>query len=233
MFLDLAERKSLFACVIVCGSIAKNDIVPGWSDIDIVCLPRDEVDASAAMNEVRGLLSQVRTAFELSIGIDLVYPRELLATSRLCGRPLSMTYEVAQYGQFYFCSDPFEGIQPLGASMEIIRRERLPLALAELHNWRRTYLGDSSSRESIYAGVRSALKILKVIVAPYLGVSFTHEEDFEHLSPSIDPGLIRAFRSAIDIRKNWPNDDGRNLFHSVETALLRLDATKVAKAITA
>lgn len=201
-----ASKTKLFDAIVVCGSLVKNDIISGWSDLDIVCIAKTHAPRARTLTATARICDQLTNLHSIGIGLDLTWRDEFDRTSRIGGRPLAMTYEVAQYGEFHINRSPFSTAQPEGALHTTLQRERIPLALAELHNWRRVAMQTPHpDRTSAALSIKTLLKLLKISVAPYAGHRFTHQEDLAFLPEGLPHEIREAFTMAVNARLNWPS----------------------------
>src|SRR5690349_9105924 len=106
-FVALAIEADVFDSVIVCGSLVKDDVVPGWSDLDLVCIAKDRISKRETLRATAKIYEFLTNTYHIGIGLDLAWRNEVDHSYRIGGRPLAMTYEVAQYGEFYINDQPF------------------------------------------------------------------------------------------------------------------------------
>jgi hypothetical protein len=204
-FIELADKANIYDSVIVCGSLIKSDVVTGWSDLDLVCIASDSADKGDTIAVTAHIYQTITAAYHIGLGVDLTWRGEFDRSSRIGGRPLAMTYEVAQYGEFHFNDAPLSSAEPISQMRPALKRERAPLALAEIHNWRRASFQSSALSSELRAAmaVKTLLKLLKILVAPYNGTRFTHSEDLSVLKECVPLTMHQAFEAAIEVRANW------------------------------
>jgi predicted nucleotidyltransferase len=166
------------ADVVLCGSTVKDDIVPGWSDLDIVVVTRGEYVTSEELERTRAAIEAAHRVARIGIGIDLAGQRGLRAEGRIGGRPLAMTYEVGRYGEALVGENRLLALAPSVAALRArIGIDAWPHILAELHNWHRYYCDASAGMDSatLYAtSIKTWLKVLKHLVEPDTVPPFTH-----------------------------------------------------------
>lgn len=199
-----AADPQLVSSVVLCGSTAKNDIVPGWSDLDIIIVSVSEWPNRDLLVHVRDVLSRATAQAPIGVGIDVAGRALLRSRGRIGGRPLAMTYEVAQYGEILFGETPFDSIPPLESVRREIIQDAWSLTLAELHNWQRYYCTRASDQptDTLANSIKTCLKLLKHAVEPDTVLPFTHEsylEAFEEKSAGAD--VAELFRTAVRSRR--------------------------------
>lgn len=208
-----AFAKSSVTSVVLCGSTAKDDLVPGWSDLDIVVVSGCEHTTVAEMNVARDAIEAAWAFAEIGVGIDLSGIRGLRQEGRIGGRPLAMTYEVAQYGKILFGTDALNQLPPpLEVRSAQIAIESWPLILAELHNWQRTYChthGESQSNGLYAATIKVWLKVLKHLVEPDTRLPFTHQSYLDVFSEkNTDLSALRKVLGlAVACRAGYATED--------------------------
>jgi predicted nucleotidyltransferase len=209
---SLVEALGATPCVcavIVCGSLAKGDLVPGWSDLDLIVATdaeRSNTDILRLLAYAVGLTNNIA---QVPIGLDIVYLSEFRMTRRIGGRPLMMTFEVAHYGETRYGIN-FLRDQPYTASArEAVEAEREPLIAAEIHNWRRGYVARSAdrlakSRDWLFECAKAVLRLMQCETGPNLITPLSYEavlDRFRDMRPTSD--VIPAFEAAINVRRRW------------------------------
>lgn len=215
VYRELATRcaAALGACggvtsVVACGSLVKDDIVPGWSDLDLVTFV-DAVEPTEVLKAIRMALRTASDGVSIGIGMDVVPTRAFLETGRLGGRPLAMSYEISRYAEKYWGADVLGRLPALTEPVAAhIREESALLQRAELHNWTREFvLGPDRELEPLgwlATCVKTALKLLKHEVEPDTHSPFTHAsylEAFRSHRPSAAGEDL--YRWAVEARATW------------------------------
>lgn len=193
------------ASIVLCGSLAKGDIVEGWSDIDIIIFTAGYPDLEF-MDQIKFAFAQATIGFTIGLGVDLVVDEEFFRTKRLSGRPLMMTFEVSSYGLISFGENFFKDISLSESQEKEIAFERKTLIMSEIHSWRRRYLfsNEESIVRQLFSSTKSLLRILQSEVGPSLERPINTETNLtkfknKYLShPALD-----AMRIAVDIRREW------------------------------
>ncbi len=190
--------------IVLCGSLVKETVVPGWSDIDLVIF----VD-HLCPELYPGIRRAVRRATErarIGVGIDLVVEKEFKATQRLCGKPLAMRYEVADYGLVKFGDNPFARCRISREVQSRINYESILEISSLVHNWRRRLLAKKNLFSLHYLAecVKNSLKILKFESNILIERPYTYENAYKIVANeySLHPSL-RMFEAAIQVRRSW------------------------------
>lgn len=160
--------------VILCGSTVKDDIVPGWSDLDVVVISSENWVTTAELDAAREAIEAASSHAQIGVGIDLGGRHLLTTEGRIGGRPRAMTYEVARYGEALVGGNDLLLAPPLADLAAELRVESWSGALAELHNIHRYYCTTRDDEALLRESVKSWLKILKHLVEPNTQPPFTH-----------------------------------------------------------
>lgn len=192
--------------VVLCGSLVKSDIVPGWSDLDIIAFIHHSADCQAALQKTRSALFDARGSIRIGLGVDLVCEDQFESTNKICGKPLAMTPEVAAYGETAFGRDPFRSFHYDETVEEQIDHECPVIVAAQVHDWRRAFLAHRPGgliEWSAYC-VKAALKLMKLEAGPNLEAPFTHHGTLEKLTVRCPnhPALF-GFVEAVEMRRDW------------------------------
>ncbi|MDC8985086.1 hypothetical protein [Mycobacterium marinum] len=222
-FLAAAISLGFLDSIAICGSLAKDDVIPGWSDLNIVCIARGDAPRGETLGELNRIVKDLTERTAIGIGFDLVWRTEFDRSSKIGGRPLAMTYEVAQCGEFHINPAPFAAAAPMHTVLEQLRQERAVLLLAEMHNWRRACFADDEPETNKLA-VKTLLKMLKQCVSPYPGSCFTHAADLTRLPRDIPDIAREAFMMAVETRATWGQN--RDIDHA-RSAILSLLLTEI------
>ncbi|MEO9801912.1 MAG: nucleotidyltransferase domain-containing protein [Reichenbachiella sp.] len=213
------SKIDFISSIVVCGSLAKNDIVPGWSDIDLILFLESSHRSIDQLDVIKAKIKSASKEYRIGIGLDITYIDEFLTTNKICGRPLMMTYEVKHYGKIEFGLNYFEKIEEIKLVSNSIEIERKPLILAELHSWRRIY---TFSKESIppnkwlFECSKSLLRIMQIETGPNLIRPLNSESVLRKLLKKdfLSKDQKIAFSTAVEIRKNWIDYKNRSFIDS-------------------
>jgi predicted nucleotidyltransferase len=118
-FSELSSVESL----VLCGSLAKGDLVPGWSDIDFIVFCHDAAITLDFMEKASEILLDP-TCKRIGIGIDFCETADFRKRMKIGGRPYMMTFEVAQYGQRKWGPDPWVGMEYGDRQRGLVEMER-------------------------------------------------------------------------------------------------------------
>ena len=201
------EATGLVDALVVCGSVAKMDVVQGWSDLDLVAFC-NQTDRLRRLDAVAHALSEASRDIRIGIGVDVVFLDQFRRTYRLGGRPIAMTHEVAEYGLLEFGESPWLGIPP--RNLTRIAQEAAIARAEEVHNWRRAYI--VSRREGVLAGDRdwlarctkTLLKLLKYESDDLPGPPYTYGASLDRLVATRPHHVsLPSFRKAVETRARW------------------------------
>lgn len=196
-------------CVLIAGSVAKGDVVSGWSDLDIVVFYTAHPDPRFLFSEIRGALQPLRERYAIGLGIDIVSLEDFRATKRLGGRPLAMTFELAQYAISMFGPNPVSGSVPESADLDIIRLERTLGIAVEIHNWRRRAVSSppnvASHTDTAKLAIKSWLRILKYDSNLYAKRPYTYQAALDSVKQygAGDDATLNAYCRAVEMRRQW------------------------------
>jgi hypothetical protein len=201
---DLSSIEAVVS-IVLCGSLAKLDLVPGWSDIDLLLFLGP---SGAQLHSLNQVSERVRSV-SLPLGLDIVSYKEFSRTKQLGGRPYMMTYEVAHYGRLLYGPWPFDAVGYDEAARLRVEHERPLLMRAELHSWRRGWCRrDEPERDSVlwlFETTKVLLRLLQITTGPNLSAHMGARASLELLR-TMHPyhSLIAQFERAVAIRANWP-----------------------------
>lgn len=202
----LSSLKNI-SSIILCGSLAKNDVVPGWSDIDLIVFLKDNVNGIRDIQLIKESLNTVAPKYEIGIGLDIVYEKEFELTKKICGRPYAMTFEVAQYGITKLGKNYLEDIVYTRSDEELVGFERKLLIASEIHSWRRRFVladADPGSIDHLFNVSKSLLRILQIEAGPYLKKPISCLallDRYKDLRGEND--LTKAISLAVSVREKW------------------------------
>jgi hypothetical protein len=194
--------------LLLCGSLAKGDAQEGWSDIDLVAVEdaQDRAPSLAFLQAVNHTLARASAVAPIGIGIDCASAVGIVTTGRIGGRPLAMTYEVAQYARVLRGSNVLREAPPLSTNIARIVAESTLLIEAELHNWRREYVYtvDHDSVDWLAQCVKTLLKLLKRVVEPHTVAPYTLASYVDVLKTKAPMDhRLTAFSHAVETRASW------------------------------
>lgn len=177
----------------------------GWSDLDLVVFLHNLAKSSDFLQKMRRAIAEGKGDIRIGIGIDLVYTDLFSKTRRFGGRPLAMTFEVAGYGKVMYGPNPFNGLVLTDGIRKSIEYDRVQSIRAELHNWRRSFIGSEPSiNQALQRSTKTLLKLLKHETDPNLKGPYTYDAAYEHaVAAGLPPDKLRLFYQAVEHRKNW------------------------------
>ena len=224
---DALSATRVVSSVVACGSLVKGDIIPGWSDLDLIVFLEPDTDPLVALESARISILRARGDIEIGIGFDVVGHDDFLQSKgRIGGRPLAMSYEVARYGRALMGVNPFHSVDLEIPDAEQIGRERVANVRAELHNWRRDYLEGSytnATPRALAHATKTLLKLLKHETAPDPAPPFTYEAALSYLRvDAATHSADEAFAAAVRTRRDWNMlTDTDTVFRTLVGALSR------------
>lgn len=204
----LAELPSVDA-IVLCGSLIKDTLVSGWSDLDIIAFFNESASRRDVLRSVRAQLQQARGDVLIGIGVDVVFSKDFKLSNRLGGRPLAMTFEVAGYGQLVSGASPFVNLPRTKEILEAIEYDRKQAIRAELHNWRRAYVKEiddvSGATDWLARCIKTALKLLKYETDPNFDGPYTYDAALARATSAglLPEDTMGGFQAAVAARKNW------------------------------
>ena len=203
-----AKLKSIAAVdsITIAGSVAKGDVVPWWSDLDILIFYSSAADPLLVLDNIRAALNPLHQQFAIGLGCDLVATDDFEVTRRLGGRPLAMTFELAQYAKTTYGPNFLQGLRPNSHDLELIRLERALGIAVEIHNWRRRVVASDEALpiEKLKRDVKSMLRILKYESNPEFVAPYTYQAALHTVERhGVDFHTLRAYRTAVQIRRDW------------------------------
>ena len=193
--------------IILCGSLAKGDIIPGWSDVDIIVILKDRVGGTKDLINTKEALSAVSSNYNIGIGLDIVYKEEFVRTRKFNGRPLAMTFEVSKYGITKYGKDFLKDIEYNDYYKNLVDIERKSLLASEIHSWRRNFVfkkDELGSLRFLFYTCKSLLRILQIETGPNFSKPincFNSLQKYKSLNKPEECILI--MENAVEIRKNW------------------------------
>lgn len=154
--------------LVLCGSLAKDDLIPGWSDVDLIVFINADPSRIQVLQRVRSAMLEAKGDLNIGIGLDVVYTDLFLKSRKFCGRPYMMTYEVVQYGEVLYGDDLLSDIQYDGLARRRIELERPTLIASEIHNWRRLFVfnPNEQSIDFFFHTTKAMLRLLMFNASP-------------------------------------------------------------------
>ncbi|MCC2695327.1 nucleotidyltransferase domain-containing protein [Nodularia sp. LEGE 04288] len=156
--------------LILCGSLIKNTLTPGWSDIDIVIVVKNESDVinlSIYQGIAQGI-AEVERLYGIPVGIDLITSNEIPGKNilhKILGRPINLTYQMLTYSHILYGEDILSNIPDPNTNLMILEQYLAILSCA--HNYRRFCCQnavDGIDRKYFLSIIHYGLKILFKIV---------------------------------------------------------------------
>ncbi len=190
--------------IVMCGSVVKGSLVPGWSDLDIVLIMNGYNLNLSDLEKIKKAIELAKNFINIGIGLDVVGYSQFIRDNKFGGRPLAMTIEVAAYGEVVFGKSPFvNDLSPNQFTERLIQEKRIGI-LAEIHNWRRSYLLRKKDIDYSFLAytVKTLLKILTFEAGPKTKAPFTYEGALEIIRQVGYPEL-NHFIQAVTTRANW------------------------------
>lgn len=191
--------------VVLCGSLTKQTLVPGWSDLDVIVLTEDKAMADG-LRRIGEVIGKAQARWPVPVGADVVSCSAFARSLRFGGRPLAMTFEVAASGCVAAGEDVLSAVKwdpsLLGAVADDVAR----LIPAELHNWRRWLIACGAHDDDVNAlrrNVKTCLKLAKYESDPALEPPFSYEQAVESLRQRHHSGPVDVWALAADTRANW------------------------------
>lgn len=195
--------------VVLCGSLIKDTLVPGWSDLDIIVFLRGASKVSQTLLEIGESLRALQCHTRIPVGIDIVLEDAFTATFRFGGRPLAMTFEVAGYGKTVYGVDFLSSIKWEDRMTDMVLADREKLIAAEIHNWRRWVIastGQPLDSEMLARNLKTCLKLAKYESDPNIEPPYTYDGCVKRLEDIGAPdNKLQIWNLAVRTRKNWLN----------------------------
>lgn len=196
------------SAIVLCGSVAKDDIVTGWSDLDLIIFHPRVPRPLEYLRQVQNALVEAIGERRIGIGLDVVNEEEFARTHKLGARPLYASYDIGRYGRVLAGADPFGSLPPLELMSEAIIAERRLFIAAELHNWVRAFLW---RRRDVAADIswlgyctKTLLRLLLYETGPLMSAPFTYDGALVRLSTSLPSHpALGALREAVVVRRQW------------------------------
>jgi predicted nucleotidyltransferase len=124
--------------IILCGSVAKHSVTPGWSDIDLIIVTSDHLEPRI-YDEIRDCTQRIIRSYNVGIGVDVLSVNELRELFRgipkILGKPIKMAYDLRRYSQVLYGEDLFVGLPRLNFNLMFLEEYFNILSLS--HNFRR------------------------------------------------------------------------------------------------
>jgi predicted nucleotidyltransferase len=206
--IEVIQENENVCSIVLCGSLAKSDVVPGWSDIDLIVLLNERTGGVSDLSDIRVRLSEISKDYVIGVGIDLVYKEEFRKTTKLAGRPYMMTFEVASYGITKYGENFLEAISYSPDYSELVEIERKFLLASELHSWRRNFVFgkyDVGSIDFLFNVCKCLLRILQIETGPNLIAPINSESNLaKYKDIKGESEYYSVLEIALSVRKEWP-----------------------------
>jgi hypothetical protein len=138
----LCKLKDQVFSLIYCGSYIKGTIIPGWSDLDVLLIIKNDTDQidNHIILSIQDIIIQSLETYHIGIGLDLFTQQQLPQPPfyKFLGRPASMTFEVAKYGKIIHGHDILKPINEVTPNRLYIILEEFYQIQSIWHNFRRT-----------------------------------------------------------------------------------------------
>ncbi|MDA8586763.1 nucleotidyltransferase domain-containing protein [Rhodobacteraceae bacterium] len=193
--------------IVICGSFAKDTLVPGWSDIDIIYFVEDQKSPINTYRKIGKVVRTLQMDRPILVGLDIASSREFQKTWKIGMRALGMTFEVAGSGKTVFGDCLMEQVVWNEKYRLQIKTEATNLMRAHLHEWRRWYINtsiDYESNDHLRKNVVTCLKICKLSTDPNLQAPFSYEQCVNVMRGNGNPEAETNILSlAVETRRNW------------------------------
>ena len=208
--------------VILYGSMAKNSIIPGWSDLDIliVLTCEDMNQFTNLSNKIQLFAQMIFNKYGVYLSLDVIRKEELPKQSnipKLLGNPLIKTYEIQKYGKCIKGENILDKLEIEENKKLLIIEEYLNILLS-IHNYRKFCCQANQEKEKreyliakIILGLKTILKILKgyynILGGRETSVNERHKDLFLNLDSKIpnsqDIIKILKLRYRIENFESW------------------------------
>lgn len=191
------------SCMLI-GSCAKNTVVPGWSDIDILLFIEEDIKYEY-LSAVKSMLNGMAGAPKIGITIDQISIKDLISSNRIGSQPLGMAIEVSQYGILKFGDDPFRRMDAKRKSDSEIKSDAKQYILADIFSWKRKYLySDIYDVEFIEYTCKTYLRSLMRFSAPMRVGPFTYENRLSILKQSNTSHVLqKSMEMSVNFRSKY------------------------------
>jgi predicted nucleotidyltransferase len=221
--------------IVVCGSLAKGDLVPGWSDLDIIVFVSDDESDLRLLEEIKQAIESAQDNIHIGIGLDIVYEDQFIRSHKLCGRPYMMTYEVAIYGQLRYGDNPLRNVLYDIDAEAKVNSERYQLIAAEVHSWRRAYVSQKYTEQNrinwLFTCAKALLRILQCETGPNLIAPINSSGALNRfIRDNPNHPAVSSFVASVDIRRDWSQfyEDGSNIEQLSHTLAKTLNSYPLA-----
>lgn len=187
--------------LILYGSLAKNSVIPGWSDLDvlIVLSCKDMRQFTTFSNTIHSITQSIYKKYHIYISLDIIKKEELpdhgTKIPKLLGNPLIKTYEIKKYGKCIRGENFLNQLEIEENNKLLIFEEYLNILLF-IHGFRKFCCQAISENENqdyliakIILGLKTVLKILKSYYNILGGRETSIEKRNNELFSKIDPNI--------------------------------------------
>lgn len=159
----------LLYSLVLCGSLAKKTLTPGWSDIDVVIVIHSDTNTIdlSVYQLIAESIKAVNQKYNIPVGVDLITNSELPKNNivpKILGRPTNLTYQMQLYSKVIYGEQILNNIPR--RNQLLVDLEEYFAILANIHNYRRvccqTAIVENGRQlfiNLIHTGIKSTFKI--------------------------------------------------------------------------
>ena len=208
--------------VILYGSLARNSIIPGWSDLDIlIVLACEDMNQFTDLSNNIQLFTQIiYNKYSVYLSLDVIRKEEFPKQNdipKLLGNPLIKTYEIKKYGKCIKGENIFDKLE-IEENIKLLKIEEYLNISLSIHNYRKFYCQANQVKqtqkyliEKIILGLKTILKILKSYYNILGGRETSFNKRNEELFLILDPNIpnsqdiikILNLRYRIEDLESW------------------------------
>ena len=237
-FCDLLDNEmgDNLQSVILYGSLARNSIIPGWSDLDIliVLACEDMNQFTDLSNDIQLFTQIIYNKYSVYLSLDVIRKEELPKQNdipKLLGNPLIKTYEIKKYGKCIKGENILDKLE-IEENTKLLKIEEYLNILLSIHNYRKFCCQANQEKEKqeyliakIILGLKTILKILKgyynILGGRETSINKRNEELFLYLDPNIpksqDIIKILNLRYRIEDFESWNETNLENICNEIIT----------------
>jgi len=212
-FCDLLDNEmgDNLESVILYGSLARNSIIPGWSDLDIliVLTCEDMNQFTNLSNNIQLFAQMILNKYSVYLSLDVIRKEELPKQSdipKLLGNPIIKTYEIKKYGKCIKGENILDNLE-IEENIKLLKIEEYLNILLSIHNYRKFCSQANQEKEKreyliakIILGLKTILKVLKGYYNILGGRETSIYERNKDLFLNLDPKIPNS-RDIINILK--------------------------------
>lgn len=208
--------------VILYGSLARNSIIPGWSDLDIliVLTCEDMNQFTNLSNKIQLFAQMIFNNYGVYLSLDVIRKEELPKQNdipKLLGNPLIKTYEIKKYGKCIKGENILDKLE-IEENIKLLTIEEYLNILLSIHNNRKFCCQANQEKEKreyliakIILGLKTILKVLKgyynILGGRETSINERNKDLFLNLDPKIpnsqDIIKILKLRYRIEDFESW------------------------------